>query len=222
MTGLLKAALAGLLFCLASCAPATSLPQAPTWMVEDGRAHFDTRVREIAALPKTDQPTLLLGDSITEGWMWQSTQPGPRVLNHGVGWDVSEGLLAREGQYAGITPARVLIMIGTNDLSYGRTPDQVVPFVREVVEGLQGRASDAEIVLQSVLPREADKRAAVDSLNANYAALARDLGVDWLDLVPAFSAPDGSLRPDLTDDGLHLNRAGYALWAQQLQVHDAE
>jgi lysophospholipase L1-like esterase len=33
----------------------------------------------------------------------------------------------------------------------------------------------------------------------------------YLDYATPMSAPDGSLKPELTDDGLHPNPAGYAV-----------
>lgn len=219
MTRVFKAALAGLLFCLASCT-AAPLPEPPAWMAEDGQAHFQKRVAEIAALPRADDATLLLGDSITEGWLWQAEQPGRAVLNHGVGWDVTEGLLARWPQYAEADADTVLIMIGTNDISYGRTPDQVVPPLREVLTRLKDAHPDARIILQSVLPREVDFRSRVGDLNAAYQALSNEMSMEWLDLTEAFRSPDGTLDPTLTDDGLHLNAKGYRVWLSQLRNQD--
>ena len=201
--------------------PASERILPPDWMVPDGKAHFAKRVDEIDAQPLVAGGTLLLGDSITEAWKWQPEQVDDVVHNHGVGWDVVEGLTNRFAQYASLSPERVLVKIGTNDLSNGHTPQRIAGGVRDLLEELQREFPDARIVLQSVLPREPAMRPKIDRLNRLYADVADDLGVEWLDLTGAFSAPDGSLRAELTDDGLHLLPEGYDVWRTELRAFEA-
>ena len=201
--------------------PASARILPPDWMVADGKAHFAKRVDEIDGQPLVAGGTLLLGDSITEAWKWQPEQVDDVVHNHGVGWDVVEGLENRFPQYASLSPERILLKIGTNDLSNGHSPQRIAKGVRSLLAELRREFPDARIVLQSVLPREADMRPKIDRLNARYKAIADDMDIEWLDLTEAFSAPDGSLRAELTDDGLHLRPEGYAVWREEIGKHDA-
>jgi lysophospholipase L1-like esterase len=50
-------------------------------------------------------------------------------------------------------------------------------------------------------------------MNVRIAALARKHKVAYLDYFSAFADAKGTLKPELTDDGLHPNAAGYALMA---------
>jgi lysophospholipase L1-like esterase len=43
------------------------------------------------------------------------------------------------------------------------------------------------------------------------AEYARAIGPVYLDYFSAVAGPDGTLRSELTDDGLHPNAAGYAV-----------
>ena len=201
--------------------PASERILPPDWMVADGKAHFAKRVDEIDAEPLRAGGVLLLGDSITEAWKWQPQQVADVVHNHGVGWDVVDGLRARWPQYASLSPEQVLVKIGTNDLSNDIAVEDIASDVRALVRDLEAEFPDARITLQSVLPREVAMRDRVDGLNARYAAVAEELNVEWLDLTEAFSAEDGSLRAELTNDGLHLLPSGYALWRQELLDHNA-
>ena len=201
--------------------PASERILPPDWMVPDGKAHFAKRVDEIDAQPLRAGGVLLLGDSITEAWKWQPEQVADVVHNHGVGWDVVDGLRARWPQYASLSPEQVLVKIGTNDLSNEIAPADIAANVERLVRDLQREFPDARITLQSVLPREAAIRPKVDALNALYKDTAARLGVEWLDLTEAFSDEAGALRAELTNDGLHLIPEGYDVWREQLRVHNA-
>ena len=78
---------------------------------------------------------------------------------------------------------------------------------------------EAKIYFQTILPRESDTLASVESVNNQVKALTALYDVAWIDLTDDFAAPDGTLKPALTYDGLHLNDAGYALWAQRLKPY---
>ena len=193
----------------------------PGWMVADGKAHFAKRVEEIDSQPLVGGGTLLLGDSITEAWKWQPEQVAEVVHNHGVGWDVVDGLRARWPQYDSISPEQVLLKIGTNDLSNAIAPEDIAANVRGLVRDLKAEFPDARITVQSVLPRELSMKPKVDALNALYRDMAAQEGVEWLDLTDAFAGADGQLRAELTNDGLHLVPAGYDVWRQQVRAHNA-
>ena len=50
------------------------------------------------------------------------------------------------------------------------------------------------------------------------AAIPQYAGVTYLDLFAQMLNSGGGARPDLfTDDGLHMNAAGYALWTTQIR-----
>jgi lysophospholipase L1-like esterase len=205
---------------MACCVPqqAAMTPQPPSYMVEDGKAHYDMRVADIRAQGLIQSGVLFAGDSLTEGGDWARFFPNIKTANHGIGWDTSDGLLMRAEVISENRPDKIFILIGTNDLAYNRTPAQIADTVRMLVTSLHGSESQARIYLQSVLPREAAAGAKIAGINAAYKAIADDLGrVTFIDLTPAFAAPDGTLRADLTYDGLHLNQAGYEVWVSEIK-----
>jgi lysophospholipase L1-like esterase len=57
-----------------------------------------------------------LGDSITNGGRWNQLFPDVRTANFGVDGDCSRHVLARLQPVIALKPARVFLMIGTNDL----------------------------------------------------------------------------------------------------------
>ena len=70
---------------------------------------------------------LFFGDSLTEGWdaaVWERSLASRGALNAGVSGDRTDHLLWRlqHGNLAGPEPRAVVLLIGTNDLAYGRSP----------------------------------------------------------------------------------------------------
>ena len=193
----------------------------PEWMHPDGKVHYNKRVKEIGASGPINSGVLLLGDSITEAWMWNDFPYDGPVANHGISWDTSAGVNARILQIVLSSPDVIFYMIGTNDLSYDHTPEQIAGRIDESLEALSYALPQTKIYLQSVLPRDGEYDRDVDPLNSVIEHLITRRGnyggnVSFIDLTPAFSAAPEVLRPELTDDALHLNAKGYALWGEQL------
>ncbi len=195
---------------------AVSAVNPPTSMHPDGQTHFLKRISEIEALPIKKGGVLLAGDSITEAWLWNIDKLPFETSNHGVSWDTAEGLKARLPLLLKHSPDHVFILIGTNDVAYNHSADHVAQNVADVIRTLQKEKQDTQIHLQAILPRETQSMTLVNAYNSALSSISQDLGVNFIDMKEAFAASDGTLRPDLTEDGLHLNAQGYTLWAEFL------
>ncbi len=179
---------------------------------------------------------VLLGDSITQSWggpgrsVWG---PGSaarekffgryRHANFGISGDRTEHLLWRidHGNFDGIAPRVIVLMIGTNNLSAGHTPEQVAEGIVAVLGRLRAKTPRSEIVLVGVLPRgrTADDpfRKKVDALNRLLTPLSEEERVSFEEMSPVFLREDRTAREDLFGgDFLHLRQAGYAAWAEAL------
>jgi lysophospholipase L1-like esterase len=175
-------------------------------------------VSAFEALPIAPDDVVFLGDSITAGGAWEELFPGIRVRNRGIGGDTADGLLRRLGQVTEGQPAKLFLMIGTNDLFLGDSEAEIVSSIEEILERVKDESSDTEVYLQSVLPRDADYRERVEGLNARLAEVAGEMGVGWVDLYPAFlDAESGAIRAELSNDALHLLGPGYILWRDQIE-----
>lgn len=191
----------------------------PGYMYSDGKAHFRARVIEIDAQPILSGGILLAGDSITEGWLGQDIDFGVPISNHGVGWDTVTGLKSRLPQMLRHSPDKVFILIGTNDIGYGRGANVITSELSAIIEAFQKTKPETEIFIQGVMPRNIDAMPRVDEINENYRRLAQERNVTYVDLQPVFAAADGTLKPELTYDGLHLNEAGYERWAKAIRTY---
>ncbi len=158
-----------------------------------------------------------LGDSITHLGKWDLLFPQIASRNFGIGGERSDHLLARIGPLLAMRPERLFLLIGTNDLGVGIPIEDTASNVDRLVEQLKARLPDCMIVLQGVMPRARRYQQRIHQLNQRYAQIAQRREIVYLDLFPAFDDGSGALRSELTDDGLHLNGAGYRIWRDLLR-----
>lgn len=200
-----------------------SIIEPPKVLPEAGKLHFNKRLADISVLNPIQGGTVLIGDSITEGWLWQregKTYPFTLpVANHGVGWDVTEGAVARLPLVERSSPEQIFIKIGTNDISLGVPLEEMAHQFELLLTGLVAQEAQAQLFVQTVLPREADKLEKIAQVNAMQAKLANTYGAAYIDLTSTFEQADGTLREEFTEDGLHLNALGYAVWGDVLSSY---
>lgn len=178
--------------------------------------HRHMKLSQFAELGLRGGEVVFLGDSITEGSLWHEWFPGVAVANRGIAGDNTEGVLSRLDT-AIVSPAKVFLMIGTNDLALRRPVDQIIDTAAAIVQQIVSMTPPQTLVVQSVLPRSKKYRARIERLNASYRAEAEHAGATYLDLWPQFSNRSGGLRNDFTRDDVHLNSAGYRAWVDALR-----
>jgi len=167
---------------------------------------------------------VFLGDSITQGWGGGlgAAFPGIKVANRGISGDTTRGVLVRlEEDVLALDPAAVVLLIGTNDIEEGATPEIVAGNLKLIVAGLKRHDAQMPIVLCQVFPssgakvRPADKIRAVNALY--LAAVKNDPQVTYLETWPLFADRGGDATVGEFPDLLHPNEAGYAKWAAALR-----
>jgi lysophospholipase L1-like esterase len=154
-----------------------------------------------------------VGDSLTAAGHWELLFSNVETRNFGIDGECSEHVLTRLRPIIEFAPAKLFLMIGTNDLGLGIPEDVIVANVGKILDELKAALSDCHFHLQTVLPREAAYTAKIRSLNRRYTDLARARNVTLIDLFPIFVDEEhGNLRRELTNDSLHLLEGGYMLW----------
>ncbi len=179
------------------------------------------RRRELFRVPAPPGRVLFLGDSITEGGLWDELFPDVPVLNRGIGGDTTVDLRQRLDDAVN-EPRLVSLLVGTNDLHGPRSRrrlDEIATRCREIVDRIRERAPAADIVLNGLMPRTAHYSDRLRALNVRYGAIAAETGAKFIDLWPTLADSAGELREEYTRDHLHLTAAGYQAWAGVLAPH---
>jgi lysophospholipase L1-like esterase len=175
---------------------------------------------KIQAAVKT-QPyrVLFLGDSLTERFdpeLWRKHLEPRGVLNAGVSGDRTEHLLWRlqNGNLDGPPPAAIVVLIGTNDLGHGRSPEVAAEGIRADLQYLRQRLPAARIGLLGLWPRamwpDAPLRRATLAVNRLIRDCGDDRAVVYADIGGLLLDPDGRLSPEISPDRLHFSGLGYA------------
>ena len=147
--------------------------------------------------------------------------------NRGIGGDTTDGVLARlQTSAIDLHPSKIVLMIGTNDVGGRRNNDAILENYRNILQTLHTALPDCEIYCVSVIPQnqllgtfaiESNERIRV--LNPGIKALAEEYGAAYLDLFPLLEDEDGMLIASCSDDGIHLNAAGFRIWTDLLKPY---
>ena len=196
----------------------------------------------IQAPAKDELRVVFMGDSITD--MWAQAQfggffPGKPYIDRGISGQTTPQMLIRfRPDVLALQPRVVLILAGTNDLA-GNTG----PMTLEEIEGNLASMSELahangiRVVFASVLPvhdfghradgssivitdrRPPEKILALNEWMKTYAAKHGDI---YLDYFSAMIDEHGFLKKELSEDGLHPNKAGYEIMAPLAEKAIAE
>jgi len=173
---------------------------------------------------------VFFGDSITDIWNIAESFPGKPYINRGIGGQTTSQMLVRFRQdVINLEPKAVVILAGTNDIA-GNTG----PISNEDIEANYSnlaelaRAHNLRVIFSSILPvhnytpkaeeffaqRPPERILSLNRWIKDYCA-ANDL--IYLDYLSAMVDDKGLLKRDLGDDGMHPNKAGYAIMAALAQ-----
>lgn len=168
---------------------------------------------------------IFLGDSQTEQCEWREWLRLPDslpVLNRGITADHVRGIEARLPEVLRHRPVAVYLLVGINDLLFGRPPADILTDYDRLLREMRNLAPTTRIYVLNLPPvnnqvkRTGIENAEIRTFNAGLGRLTEAHGLPFLDLHTPLC--DGAARLDVrfTEDGLHLNGAGYAVWKEVL------
>ncbi|WP_128544582.1 SGNH/GDSL hydrolase family protein [Larkinella soli] len=194
---------------------------------------WDARHQSILAQIKAKPPrAVFLGNSITHFWgrepksaittgsdSWEAVMAPQGVMNLGYGWDRVENVLWRvyHDELDGYKAARVLIMIGTNNIGLN-SDAEIVAGLKLLVLAVKARQPGAGVVLIGLLPRRKEETR-VAGLNESIARACGELDVTYANPGTVFLNAEGRIDESLFSDGLHPNAAGYRKLAEKLSPY---
>jgi predicted alpha-1,2-mannosidase len=182
------------------------------------KAYYYHKKEHFETLPDTENEIIFLGNSITDGAEWFELFDGnPNIKNRGIGGDDTDGVLMRLDEITSSNPNQVFIMIGTNDLAYGKTVEYVIANYQKIIDRIQFASPGTEIIVQAVLPVDdaihyTRPNSSIQAINRQLKEISQLENIQYIDIHNAFRDENGKLNKKYSIDGLHLNGAGYLLW----------
>ena len=168
---------------------------------------------------------VMLGNSLTHGNEWHEFLGNPKVLNRGINGDIIEGITDRIDCVVDGHPAKIFLMVGTNDVSHNLTADSIATAAGKLIDLNLTRTPNTKLYVQSLLPINnsfgrykamKDKEQVIRDINALLRPMAEAKGCTWVEVHERLVDADVNLRKEWTNDGLHLLPEAYAVWREVL------
>ena len=187
--------------------------------------YYEQKVTLFRLLPDTKKEIIFLGNSITDIGEWAEIWNNKKVKNRGISGDNTFGVLARLDEVISSAPSKIFIMIGINDIAR-ETPDSIIfSNYKKIVNIIQAQSPSTKIFVQSILPtndnftefkrhqHKTERIIAINKLLEQYCVANK---ITYVDLYSSFLDQDKRLNRQYTNDGLHINGAGYMKWKEIL------
>ncbi len=187
------------------------------------RAEIDTLVANDCVHPPPQHGVLFVGSSSIRMWATLARDfPGVPVINRGFGGSaIADSTYYADRIIVPYHPRLIVLYAGDNDIDEGDTPAQVLDefegFVACVRRSLPGVAIAYISIKPSIAravewPRMREANREIE----NWARTQRR--ITYVDVVTKMLGANGKPRPELfREDGLHMSRAGYAIWIEALK-----
>ncbi len=175
---------------------------------------FEARDRE---QPPAPGAILFVGSSSIERWDLSGSFPDWPTLNRGIGGtDVSTVVHYAQRLITPYEPKVVVLYAGDNDLSRGKSPEQVAEDFSALAAILRERLPQSTLVYIGIKPSLA-RWGLIEQVRSANALIQQVCDADerlfFVDVDAAMLNAEGTPRPELfVEDGLHLSAEGYALW----------
>ena len=171
---------------------------------------------------KGESRVVFLGDSITEFWSLSDSFLGKPHVNRGISGQTTPQILLRFRQdVIALQPKVVVLLAGTNDIAENTGPITLAAIEDNLTSMVDlAKRNGIRVVLSSLLPAlqypwrpdlaPVEKIRALNDWIKDYAAKER---LVFLDYHSAMANDKRGLKAELSEDGVHPNKAGYAVMA---------
>ncbi len=188
--------------------------------------YWDQKTSLFSILPVGREDIVFVGNSITDGGEFSELFGKENIKNRGIRSDVITGVEKRISQVTAGHPSKIFLLIGINDISHGISTAKLAERYERLVKRIREESPESRLYIQSVMPINNDfkryknltgKEKAIPALNAEIEKIASENGAKYVDLWPYLAGKDGKLNRAYTNDGLHLNGAGYRAWTNGIR-----
>ncbi|MCW5554670.1 MAG: hypothetical protein KIS67_21235 [Verrucomicrobiae bacterium] len=202
---------------LASFSPLAADTHAPP------HARWESDIQTFEAADRTNLPprnaTLFVGSSTIRLWKDAPTQFRDHIIiNRGFGGShLSDSVAFADRIVIPYQPRLIVLYAGDNDIAGGKTPERVLADYREFVAKVHATLPQTRIAYLAIKPSPSRAKHQADMKRANDLIASFSTSDDrllFIDVYTPMLGEDGKPREELfVKDRLHLNEAGYKLWA---------
>ena len=205
--------------------------QAPKWDSTYRPSSYEYRVGQFKSYANSPEDVIFLGNSLTARADWNELLQLPLARNRGISGDITFGVLDRLQEVTEGKPGKLFILIGINDISRNIPDSLIVRNYERMIQNIQSESPRTKIYFQTLLPVNNDftqfknhynKDGHILHVNNQIKMLGEKYGIEIIDLYPHFLDDENKLDKTFTEDGLHLNAAGYIVWANILKKYIQE
>jgi lysophospholipase L1-like esterase len=167
---------------------------------------------------------LFVGSSSIRLWNLKESFPDLQTINRGFGGsELADSVRYADRIVIKHRPSVVVLYAGDNDIAAGKSPKRILSDFQQFVRVVQCRLPDTKIIYIAVKP-SIQRWSLIDKIRETNRLIHDDIAgqksdkLAFLDIEKPMLGDDGKPRADLLqNDGLHLNRDGYKLWASLLR-----
>lgn len=161
---------------------------------------------------------VFVGNSITNMHEWWEAFDNHKILNRGNSGGYTDEILNNIESYIEGKPAKMFLMIGTNDLGTAgiNNPAYVAGKIRAIVRRVKTESPATELYVQSILPSQSDLRTlpVLKETNDSIRNICTEQDVTYIDLWDDLMGITSGNALSL--DGLHLKATGYQIWCSKI------
>lgn len=176
---------------------------------------------------------VFIGDSITDLYVLDDhySDLSLKCYNRGISGDTTFGVMDRlKISLYDIDPSIVVLMIGTNDINGGHNVNLIMQRYAWIMDDIYANLPGVELYCMSIIPQNSQLEEytsiridhttpVIMSANEMIRQLADEKGATYLDLFTLVADGDNHLIRGYSDDGIHLNYAGLAVWTDLIKPY---
>ena len=190
------------------------------------KEYYDKKVAAFAAenANYAKGQNVFIGDSITDLYHLDEyySDLDKATYNRGIGGDTTIGVLNRlDVSLYQIVPSTIVLMIGINDINSGYLEDDIIARYTNILDNIKSNLPSSKLFVMSILPMHDAMQGYIDlnknteiiiSINSKIRLLAEERSYQYMDLFSLVKDEDNHLIKAYSDDGIHLNDAGFRVW----------
>ncbi len=177
---------------------------------------------------------VFIGDSITDLFPLDDyfADLNLATYNRGIGGDSTKGVLDRlQVSLFDIQPSKVVLLIGINDINGGVASSKIIKNYRKILSEIKEKLPTAKVYCVSILPMNSDVETysttkveksteKILEINPQIKAMTdAEPNMTYIDLYSSVQDGNDRLITAYSDDGIHLNNAGFAVWASVIKPY---